>query len=334
MNRDGSINLYYGISVCATNQHIHVACCPNFIRQLFFLVEPELNRESWQEKHAKTLELAQKEILIAIGLALFERFQNIQQKMKEAEQTCDLLFLISLKTLRMSLDLAAEKKRGISDIDLLCEELEKYDKNKEIKKEKKKLKKAQRKDSKIKAIELINSTSTGSCKSKKNEDVLENNTADSDDKENICSPVHCNDICKDQSVKVRDTIEGLRKGIKKSKRKKGSGRKDSRGESMDDSSRESSVPFEVEEDNMKSNVLKNFFQPWNSKTLQEMLDNNVEDYDYSGEDDFIPEEDIQNYLENKENIAIKRHELRENLKQKFAHFCFEGAKCCEISNTR
>ena len=302
-------------------------------------MEPELNRESWQEKHAKTLELAQKEVLICIGLTLFERFQNIQMKMKEAEQTCDLLFLVALKALRMSLDLAAEKKRGISDIDLILEELEKDDKNKEMKKEKKRLKKAQKKDSKIKAIELINSN--GSCKNKINEDANDQKVIDDskENKENICSPVQCTVICKDQSLKVRDTIEVMKKKLKTSKKKrKKSDRKDSKGDSMDDNSRESSVSlnFEEEEDKMKSMVLKNFFQPWNSKTmmsLQDMLDNDEDEY-ISGEDDFIPLEDIQNYLENKENIAIKRHELRENLKQKFAHFCFEGALCCEGSNTR
>merc|ERR1712062_488578 len=82
-------------------------------------------------------EIAQKEVLTCIGLALFDRFQRIQQKLKEAEQTCDLLFLTLLKTLRMSLDLAAEKKRGIGDLELLCEELEMEEKKKEGKREKK-----------------------------------------------------------------------------------------------------------------------------------------------------------------------------------------------------
>jgi hypothetical protein len=35
-----------------------------------------------QERHAKTIEKAQKEVLICIGITLFERFQRIEQKIR------------------------------------------------------------------------------------------------------------------------------------------------------------------------------------------------------------------------------------------------------------
>ena len=41
--------------------------------QLFTLAEPELSGLR-QERHAKTIEIAQKEVLTCIGLALFDRF--------------------------------------------------------------------------------------------------------------------------------------------------------------------------------------------------------------------------------------------------------------------
>merc|ERR1712105_231125 len=120
LNDDGSVNLYSGISACTKESHVHVRCDPQFISQLFTLAEPELSGLR-QERHAKTIEIAQKEVLTCIGIALFERFQRIQQKLREGELTCDLLFLTVIKTLRRSLDMAAEKKRGVGDLELLCQ---------------------------------------------------------------------------------------------------------------------------------------------------------------------------------------------------------------------
>jgi len=148
VNRDGSVNLYSGISACTKEGHVHVECDAQFISQLFTIAEPELSGLR-QERHAKTIEIAQKEVLICIGLALFERFQRIQQKIKEGEQTCDLLLLVCLKTLRRSLDMAAEVKRGAADIERLCLELEDAEvKKKEGKRERKRKRRERRRCSK------------------------------------------------------------------------------------------------------------------------------------------------------------------------------------------
>jgi hypothetical protein len=124
VNADGSDNLYTGISACPDEGHVHVASDPRFIGQLFLLAEPELSG-LLQERHAKTIEIAQREVLTCIGIALFERLQRVQQKVREAEQTCDLLMLVCLKALRRSLDVAAEGKRGVwPGLELELEELE------------------------------------------------------------------------------------------------------------------------------------------------------------------------------------------------------------------
>ena len=153
INRDGTENLYPGIHACSgpDDQHVHVSCDPKFIGQLFMLVEPELTSLQ-KERHVKNIEIAQKEVLICIGLALFERFTTIEQKLKEAEVTCDLLFLTLLKTLRNSLELKAEQKRGFDDIDLLCQELEKSDKKKSGKSERKRKGRARKKEEKNAAL--------------------------------------------------------------------------------------------------------------------------------------------------------------------------------------
>ena len=46
---------------------------------------------------------------------------------REGEQTCDLLCLVVLCSLRTSLDIAAERKRGVTNMELFCEELEQAD---------------------------------------------------------------------------------------------------------------------------------------------------------------------------------------------------------------
>lgn len=153
INRDGSPNLYVGMSVCE-DSHVHVRACTGFIAELFKLVEVDLTGLA-TERHAKNIEIAQKEVMTCIGLAVFERFQMIQQKLQEFKQSSDLLFLTLLKTLRTSLDLAAEKKRGFSEIDLLCEELEKEERKKEGKRERKRNQRARKKETKNAAIAKI-----------------------------------------------------------------------------------------------------------------------------------------------------------------------------------
>ena len=46
---------------------------------------------------------------------------------REGEQTCDLLCLVALRSLRKSMDIAAERKRGVTDLELLCQEIEQAD---------------------------------------------------------------------------------------------------------------------------------------------------------------------------------------------------------------
>ena len=136
-NLDGSFNLYSVISACTKEGHVHVQCNRHYVSHLITLAEPHLSGLK-QERHAKSIWVAQNEVLICIGIALYERFHNIQQKISEGERTCDLLLLACLNSLRCSLDVAAESKRGEAYIDQLCLEL---DGDGEAKKGKKKRKK-------------------------------------------------------------------------------------------------------------------------------------------------------------------------------------------------
>ena len=91
--------------------------------QILEMAEPELSGLR-QERHAKTLEIAQKEVLTCIGICLYERFQRIQQRLREGQQACDLLFYVALQSLKHSFEMAFESKQGISDLEKLCQEFE------------------------------------------------------------------------------------------------------------------------------------------------------------------------------------------------------------------
>ena len=137
---DSHAGLYSAISACPLVKYVYVQCSRELLTDLYNLIEPELSGLT-DTRHAKTMELAQKEVLTVIGLTLFERFRKIQQKLEEAEQNYNLLNLTLLQTLRTSFDLAADTKRGDRHFELLCQELEMEERKEERKKEKKKEKK-------------------------------------------------------------------------------------------------------------------------------------------------------------------------------------------------
>ena len=290
VNSDGSTNLYCGISACTADLHVHVKCDVDFIAQLFRLAEPELSGLR-QERHAKTIEIAQKEVLTCIGLALFDRFQRIQQKLREAEQTCNLLFLTLLKTLRMSMDLAAEKKRGIGDLELLCEELEKEEKKKEGKRERKKARRARKKESKHAALAKMNLADDHD----KGQSDGESNSGDSG----------------------VSSVDSSKEGAKEDRREQ-------EQEAVTDTS--SSSHDRVKSQSITSSPL--LYQPREALkipglTLEEMLDEHFEE-DFDEDDEVIPEEDIRSFLDKSEDMALKRQQLRENLKERFAMLCVKA----------
>ena len=109
------------------------------------MAEPELSGLR-QERHAKTIEIAQKEVLTCIGICLYERFQRIQQRLREGQQACDLLFYVALQSLKRSFEMAFESKQGISDMEKLLEGFEEADRKKQEKAQKKRDKKKKQKE--------------------------------------------------------------------------------------------------------------------------------------------------------------------------------------------
>lgn len=93
--------LYEGLRSCPNEKHIHVEAFRDYIGSLIARAEPDIE-ESRRERHAKTLDVAQEEILTCIGIYLFERFDKLYRTMRSEEQTWQLLFYISIDCLRLS----------------------------------------------------------------------------------------------------------------------------------------------------------------------------------------------------------------------------------------
>lgn len=315
-----SDNLYQGITACTADQHIHVDCATEFISKLINLAEPEINGLKL-ERHAKTMEIAKKEVLTCIGICLYDRIQRIQQRLREGQQSCDILFLIALKSLKKSYDVAFENKQGISDLEKLCQEFDAE--------EKRKLEKAQKKrDNKKNKLK----------KKKDNQDdeihsesmmLLQPQTT-TDCKENVLA-VSAETLLPDSTQNKFDFNESISRSLSSSSRSTSS---ESVKKEVDESSSTTSQSGEILTSRLtcvasvcrKTTRLPS--QPNNSfsiLSLERMLDGLDEQDlgDDSGEEG-IPLEEIQNFHARQSDVSQQREELRKNLRQRFAQFCGNG----------
>lgn len=53
-----------------------------------------------RERHAKTIDIAQEEVLTCLGIHLYERLHRIWQKLRAEEQTWQILFHLGIDALR------------------------------------------------------------------------------------------------------------------------------------------------------------------------------------------------------------------------------------------
>ncbi|CAG5122541.1 unnamed protein product [Candidula unifasciata] len=136
--------LYENLRCCAKEQHVHVLNDTEFLANLLEKAEPEFIGGK-RDRHAKTLDIAQEEVLTCLGIHIFERLHRIWQKLRSEEQTWLILFYMGVDALRNSYQTALEEKQGASNLELLCEELREKEKKQEVKKEIKRQKKKQKK---------------------------------------------------------------------------------------------------------------------------------------------------------------------------------------------
>ena len=277
---DEKRNLFNVISTCIKAGHLHVQC--DYVSQLITMAEPHINGLK-QMRHAKSINDAEKEVLICIGIALFERFQRIQQKIDEGKRSCDLLLLVCLKSLRHKMEVAAERMKGETYVDQLCLELEIVEVNNRGAKKKKK-KERKRKEKLVECEEK--ETHSGGL----NVAHTQHSSARSDEEENVA-----NEDKENSSANQKKEKKNICHGIKK----------------------------EFTPASLDNNVtLVSAFSSSRCSSLSLSLTEMLEDEEKAvNEIEPIPADVITSFNRSKEKTTELRKELRKDLKQRFANYC-------------
>jgi hypothetical protein len=139
--------IYNGIKRCLKDKHIHLPIETDYIDDLIKRAEPEIigSHSRHRERHAKTMEIAQEEVLTCIGMCIYNRLRKIQQCVKEEENACQVLAAVAVHALCRSFDMAVENKRGVN-VDLIYDEMMGEDRAKEQQVKKRKMKKKKKRN--------------------------------------------------------------------------------------------------------------------------------------------------------------------------------------------
>ncbi|VVC96931.1 gametogenetin-binding protein 2-like [Leptidea sinapis] len=339
--------LYGGIKRCLLDKHLHLQAKTDYIAHLIARAEPEL-MGNHRERHAKTLEIAQEEVLICLGICIYERLQRISLRLREEEGMCQTLAAISVEALYRKFETAVELKSGVSKLQLLYDEITQEELSRQQRKEQKKLKRRKKKErqsieNKCKEVDSEEPEEKCQCDECLQEDL--------DIPTNLLAPStysHCYEVmqtnangcdsCQD------DFIEHSPKKTVKKRSKKGnqspndhsqdcgysSGNNGGCCETMSGASSLLSSPegsevacsegFCNHEGGDCIDLSKNdkLLCTGFTLSLQEMLDtcSTDEEQDTS----YIPIEEVLEF-KSRRNITEKRQELRQNLRQKFAQLC-------------
>lgn len=74
-------------------------------------------------------------------MIMYERLRRIYVSLREEERACQVLAAVAVHALSRSFDMAVEQKQGISNLELLYQEISRAERAKELRREQKKLKK-------------------------------------------------------------------------------------------------------------------------------------------------------------------------------------------------
>lgn len=95
------------------------------------------------------MEIAQEEVLTCVGICIYDRLHRTYRSLREEEFTCRVLAAVAVEALCRNFETAVENKRGITQLELLCQEITKEEYAKQQRKEMKKLKKKRKKEKRI-----------------------------------------------------------------------------------------------------------------------------------------------------------------------------------------
>lgn len=341
--------LYGGIKRCLLDKHLHLQAKTEYIAHLINRAEPEL-LGNHRERHAKTLEIAQEEVLICLGICIYERLQRISLRLREEEGTCQTLAAVGIEALYRKFEMAVELKSGVSKLQLLYDEITQEEVTRQQRKEQKKLKRRKKKERQ--AIETkckeVDSEEPEEPEEKcECEECLQEErdvpTDLSTDNCNECfEDMHTNadgcHSCQDDFTELHSLKKVNNKRVKKGNLSQNeqshdcgysSGNNGGCCETMSGSSSLISSPegSEVacsegfcnhERGDCLDSKSDKFLCTGLTLSLQEMLDTCSSDEEHNTS--YIPIEEVMEF-KSRRNITEKRQELRQNLRKKFAQLC-------------
>ncbi|XP_067215566.1 gametogenetin-binding protein 2-like isoform X2 [Linepithema humile] len=156
--------LYSGIKRCINEHHVHLPAITEYIGTLIGRAQPEV---MGRERHAKTLEVAQEEVLTCLGICVAEKLHRVYRRLKEEETVCKVLAAVAIDALSRNFQMAVEVKQGISQLELLYKELTREEIVKQQRREKLRLKRKKKKERRYETEEKENSCDCSSEKKSK-----------------------------------------------------------------------------------------------------------------------------------------------------------------------
>lgn len=328
----GYVNtLYAGIKRCIQEKHIHLQTKTEYIAKLIGRAEPEL-LGSRRERHAKTLEIAQEEVLTCIGICMYERLHRIYMRMREEECTCQVFAAVAVNALWRSFETAVESKQGISQLELLYAELSREEQQKQLRKEQKKLKRKRKK----------------SKQNGKEENCGIINNDESDEKNDLdcrCKLDNSNDnleecyCCEDEAEKEKAETDESRFSRcdfvppngeydcgYSSENNNGFCETESLASSLPSSPDGSELACSdtcchLENETESAYTKYTCYGSGDQLSLERML----EDHFYCDDADcFITPEEVDEFKSNNRKVSEEREQLRETLRKRFAQLCANG----------
>ncbi|XP_017791678.1 PREDICTED: gametogenetin-binding protein 2-like [Habropoda laboriosa] len=221
-------SLYAGIRRCIHDRHVHIPTNPYSMGNLMRRTQPEL---MGRERHAKTLEIAQEEVLTCLAMCVAERLHRVHRRLKEEETVCKVLAAVAVDALSRNFQMAVEVKQGISQLELLYEELTREEIAKQQRREKLRLKRKKKKERRYETEEKEN---TCDCSSKRQSG-------------NSNTPCVCADS--------KPTTQNIDQHKKKSK------------SSVSQSESQTQLAFPPKSSNMQKNTIKKGFSETKSKIV-------------------------------------------------------------------
>ncbi|TYZ68735.1 hypothetical protein PybrP1_009319 [[Pythium] brassicae (nom. inval.)] len=136
--------LFDELTYSRTTSHIVVPCHIDFLAQLMARADQEVVGD-WGDRHARTIAEAQDEVLICLGMVIWDKLQTLWTQLRTEKRAEELLAHCAVTTLRRNFDVAVEALHGLEMMEQLLAEEDDESRRLAKKKEKKKEKKKKRK---------------------------------------------------------------------------------------------------------------------------------------------------------------------------------------------